>query len=333
MVAQRGEAERHVASSRWERWSPLASTGAIALVYVALYHLLIVTRLDEAGELAGDYYPVAGGTAAAPFQYRPLIPELTVWLAEHVSALTLRHWVTVISAGSFLLAIGLLTAWACRRYGSPAAMPLVVLYIGAWGLGAVYVVSPETLPSMAAVAAVAYGIERRTAAEKTAFLVGVILLIPMRVELVAMLGLGLLVQAWICKRQDAAAWGAACTIAGAVGYLALRFVIYPDAAYTAETPMNQISYNLATWRTALPFLLLLPLLGPLVARFREVPDSRRGGDLALVVWAALFTATALVVARPAEIRLWLPYAGVLAVIAAPEMLRAMLQGSQARGSS
>lgn len=289
---------------------------AIAVAYLAFFHLLAVKRTDEAGKLVTDHFPVVDGTAYAPFQYRPLIPQVTVWLTREFPMFQLTHWVTIISGASFLAACVVLTAITWHRYGTTSYVPLVVLYLCFWGVGAYQVFSPETLPSIAVVAVVAYGLRRKTVVDHVLLAVGAFLLLFMRTEMVAMLGAALLVRWWLSREVRDAAWGIILGAAGAAVYVGIRMV-YSDAIYTPGAPMNQIDYNLSTWKTILPLVMAVPVLVPLVSRFRRQRDTFWNDDVTIAVWAGLFTATAFFVARPAEVRMWLPFVGLLAIVAAP----------------
>jgi hypothetical protein len=302
----------------------LAMVAATASVWVGLYALYVrvwIQPNEVRGNLEAWARPVADGTAAAPFQYRFLVPDLLVWWSDSwgwpvgfglqvVDALALA-----LGAATLHVVLGRLDL---RVWSLPAA-----LYGSFLGLGLLWWGKFETITSFAALtlglAALTDTTERRT----TAYLISAVLLVGTRTDLLVALGLAELARWWWGRRASSARcpWpGLALAATGVIATFALRS-LWPDAAYDPGTGVVQIAHNLQPTVALTAVVFLVPALAPYALCWRgpHLRDRLRPHLALLVplgVLVGVEVASVAAIGRVEEVRLFFPLTGALAVLGA-----------------
>lgn len=274
------------------------------------------------------------GTTAAPEQYRIGVLKTADWMTLHTPlamrhALALIDFVALVLAGFVLRALLLRSrAWRdagpAARWAGAAALVALMEYALAW---LTWYQRPETLTIAALLALTAWlaawGKNRLLCAVAQVGLA--VLLGTVRADAAVAMHLGLLLAClWpageslaLGRRVQAAASGLSLLAAGGVQAYLMR-VVYPQATY-GSTPRFQLLLNLRAPLRLLPFALFVaPFAWALWqwGRGRFIPSTLQRGVL---IASLLFTALWITMGKADEVRIFLPFALLLAPMTA-EML-------------
>lgn len=250
---------------------------------------------------------IAAGTANAPDQYRPLVPQVSALLATFAP---LRHVVLLIDTTAVAVGAGAVAVFL-HRLGTLRAFPIAAGVFAFWLNTSLYHPRPETFWAFALISAGAalLATDRRNLLGLA--LVGVLLL-GIRADYTAALGVTLILVSLRSRQPRPGMLGAFLLLSAAAATIAWTHV-YPRATYPDGTAVVQLGYNLNSQSllTAALFVgpvLLVPLL--LLRRRREVPGWP------VVAWFGAEVAATMMVGRIEEIRIFLPFAGAVGAVAA-----------------
>ena len=300
----------------WRR-AVTALRAAAALLWVGLFSFYVKVWIEPrqaSGELELWAQSVADGKGIAPYQYRFLVPDLIIWMHDHLGT-TVGRAETVLD-GAFL-ALGVvafdrlfrrlrLTEWVLPGAAYACYLGLGILWWGKF----------ETIAAFAALTwACLARVDRRS---RAVLIVAVPVLLTSRTDLVAALGAAFLAGWWLDRRRrDDLTLGLGLGALAVVATVAFSR-IWPDARY-GEQGLIQLAHNLqpAVWLTAAAFLV--PVLLPYAlcrpgTRARAAIDRRRNVVVPLLALVLAEVAFTTVAGRIEEVRMFFPLAAPLAVL-------------------
>lgn len=286
--------------SRALGWREAAVGFGLIFIYLSHYYAMVLAVPDS--DLLTRYSKVLAGAAAAPDQYRLLVP----FTAREITAVTgsaLRDVVFAIDAGS-LVGGALILVWLLRRQGVALRVLVGLLYVMAFAVTALMYPRAETFPGFLGATAVlaAYVAGGRRGA---AFgILGAVLLAGCRPEMAAAAALPFLIRWWRDRRAVDLLCAFGLVVIGAAGAI-LPTLAYPLATYEVE--VVQIVHNLNPKRLIIPLCAFAPVLLVLTReRFRRW--------LPLLAWIAAVVVLTFAVGRLNEARIFVPLTGVLAYV-------------------
>ncbi len=322
---------------------PYAQTMLAAL---ALWHAYIAFWGYRLGGLAGPgaWADLLTGHADAPFQYRMGAVLTAHWLSDAL------HLKLPLVLAAFTAACGLVTAWTllgvltCTdtyRHADRAAQWLgasVLTMLFAWPLGWLqYQLAPEILPAALCLALMLRlwqpAGSPRTPWRVVALLALTLLLATLRADLACLVNAGIFLflladqrARLALPRRAALLTSALAAIAAAVFQLWLMRVIYPNATY-GGVKLFQLWPNLHHASRWPPFALFLVPTAWLALQLRR-HHFADAPSLAFATAAALYFLLWITLGKIDEVRIFVPFALVLAPLTAQAiMLRAATPAS------
>lgn len=316
----------------FERWSTVVGGFTVAGSFYYYVLFAIVARSNR-GQLQAAIHDVLDQRAAAPYQYRVLVPHVLGWLEDH-TALSLEQ-ATILVDGVTLwvglaLGLALFRRFSLRLFTFPALLYTAFLMIGLMAYP-----KPETLTAFACVTAALFALERRPTSEHSwpggatwpMLVVASVILIGCRTDLLFALSAGFAVR-WLRDREHLDLLAAAVLGLTAVISTVALIHIYPAAKYPTDTNLVQLDWSLGPLPLVVAGSFLAGTLGPLALLLRRsdpvesVQRAARAHLPLLGVIAAEF-ASAVTVGRIDEVRLFFPVVICLLIVGG-ELWRAML---------
>lgn len=280
----------------------------------SLYAKVWIEPRDATGELERWAGAVADGTAVAPYQYRFLVPDLLIWMHDHLGMSVGRAELLVDGILLAIAALGFDRLF--EKLGRTTWVLPAATYACFLGLGILWWGKFETIAAFAALtwSCVALIDERR----RSLLVVAVPVLLVCRTDLTAALGVAFLARWWLDRsRRDDRTIGLLLGIAAVAATVAFSR-IWPDARY-GEQGLVQVVHNLkpAVWLTALAFLA--PVVAPWTlcrkgTRSRAAAEGERDVVVPLLALVAAEVVLTGLVGRIEEVRMFFPLAAPLAAL-------------------
>ena len=317
----------------FERWSTVVGAFAVGGAFYHYVLFAIVIR-ERDGRLQAAIHDVVNQRAAAPYQYRVLVPAIVTWLEDH-TPFSLGQ-VMVLLDGAMLVAAVALGLALLRRLDLRLLTLPVLLYCAFMMVGLIAFPKPETTTALFGVTASMLALERRPLSEGwwsprivwTGLVLSSSILVGCRTDLLVALAAGFAVRWWL-RREWADAYAAIMLAAAAVIATVVLVHIYPMARYPSDTGLIQITWSISALPLVVASCFLAPALAPLALLLRRTDTveplqrAARAHLPALGVIVAEVLA-AVTVGHVDEVRLFFPVFFCLATVGA-EMWRAMVE--------
>jgi hypothetical protein len=292
----------------------LVAAAAVLGGFLHHYYVLFLRPAEAAGRLEGYYSSIVDGVADAPYQYRILVPRLVMWLHDTTGLQVRLVAVLLDGAALFVGALAIVAVLVALRLGRHV-IP-VALYIAFLGYGTTTFWKPETFMAFFAASLLGLVFIRRN--EPGATMLGVFsafVLAGTRTDVLAAFAIAFAVRWWLQRDNRDGRWAVLLFVAAVASTFALK-TMYPNAAYPAATPVIELAYSLRPNNLLIPVMFLAPVLAP-CWQLRGRLRAAIGDDLvALTAAIVVFSLATIVVAHVDEVRLWFPFAGLLASIGA-----------------
>jgi hypothetical protein len=291
----------------------------------------------------GIWMDVVNGTSNAPNQYRIGVIDTAYFLAQHTH-LALRYMLAVGDVIAAFVAVFALffvlrrstvyreAALAGRWFGAAGFVVLVQFYL-AWLL---WYQRPETLPTAAilALALLLLTVPLRGGVAVAGFLLLAVAQAFVRADVAFALHAGILLVCLTSVGRGFAlprGWQAGTSLVAMGVVLGIQFWLmrrmYPQANY-GDTPVLQVFLNLRNPSGWIPFLLFMAPVGWTLATLVRRRYKVEAAGVGLLTGAVIFLGMWLMVGRIEEVRIFLPYALVLAPLTVELGMRRFLAATQ-----
>lgn len=291
-----------------------------ALVWLGMFALYVRVWLapqESDGVLETSANAVVNGTADAPFQYRILVPNVLVWLHDHLGW-PVGYAETIIDLAA--LAIGIAVTAALLRKLHLEIWVLAVACFGAYlGVGMLWFGKFETVTAFAAMAVATWAILCDDRRRWIPLIAVSLVLAGTRTDLLLALGVALVARWLLAGRRPRDLVGGLTVGAFGVAATAAWILRYPDARYDDQVGAIQLVHNIQPLVLLIFLAFALPAVGPyLLARsqpgIRSLVNDHRPVMVPLLALVAAELASILVIGRADEVRLLFPLATPLAIV-------------------
>lgn len=293
------------------------------------------------------WLPFVHGIGLAPEQYRIGVKLAAWWMVQHLH-LGFRHGFTIMDTVSLtvamLLTCNLLQTRQMVRqatnemqwFTAAAFFALAAYYLGWVG----FFFRPETLPSVGLTAVMAWFWTSGPKQSRANYAITISVLILaaaaqawIRADIPCALNAGILLISitryghnLALPRRVAMVTAAGCIgIAAGIQIYIMR-VMYPHASY-GPIPVVMIAHDFHQWPGLPPFLVfMLPVAWTAIHAWRE-RENLDGPSLGLLLGAGIYFLLWIVLGKIDEVRIFIPFALILAPISADLALRKILGNS------
>ena len=307
--------------SRLPRQVVILLHSASALIWLGgfVFYLRVwLEPWDLRGHLAGNVDAVTGGVAAAPFQYRILVPYVMDWMHE---SLGWNYFAAEMIVDFIALAIGVTAIHLIlRRLEIEQWLPLVALVGSFIQIGNMWWGKTETYAAFGAGSVALWALLRDEKSRWLPLGLAAVVLAGTRSDLLIALGIASVAR-WVFTGRELRDLIAGVSLAavGVASTIAFKLA-YPDANYDENVGLFRISYNLELTHLLVTAMFLIPIFGPFLLwrsqpELRTIVWSERRWLVPVIALCIAQIGAVLVVGQADEIRLFFPIAGALAMVA------------------